>query len=295
MIYDFNGTKIKLKERVCQLWDYIPGEIAPQLNLYVRLNNSCNANCKFCEYHGKEKEFDFNKFEKALVELVNRDVLGKIQITGGETSLDIERLSKIVEIIRKHCKDTFVSINTNGFDLLTLAQVSDKVDNYAISRHHYLDTKNREIFGTLTVPTANQLKAFIKIVGSDKVHISCNLMDSAIGNIEEVKNFLEFCSSIGCEDVGFVTLMDANEFCVKERVLFDNLGLEESDEFLKYKQYIKEGNKCRCANYIYNCRNTCKLIDLYGRFVCEKDDTPGIVCFDLDKLRVGFSGEEIQV
>ena len=194
MIYDFNGTKIKLKEWVCQLWDYIPGEIAPQVNLYIRLNNSCNANCKFCEYHGKEVEFDFEKLDKALVELINRDILGKIQITGGETSLYSDRLQRVVDIIRNRCGDeTFVSINTNGFNLDNLKSVVDKVDNYAISRHHYLDCVNKEIFRTNNVPTSEELKKFIREVGQDKVHMSCNLMKSGISNIVEVKNYLEFC------------------------------------------------------------------------------------------------------
>lgn len=159
-----------------------------------------------------------------------------------------------------------------------------------------LTSLSKEIYNiTQTIYGLYKSGEVIKVEnGSKELYLDAGAIDDTVW-FRSVPEIREILYRNRKSDGSYPIQFSLNKFCVKERVLFDNLGLEESDEFLKYKQYIKEGNKCRCANYIYNCRNTCKLIDLYGRFVCEKDDTPGIVCFDLDKLRVGFSGEEIQV
>lgn len=290
MQYDFNGVTIELKDRVCRLWNYIPGEINPQINLYIRATNICNANCKFCEYHGDKTEFNWETFEVVLNDLKERNILCKIQITGGEPSIIEDKLQRMCETIRQYFPDNFIGINSNGHNILSLVSINSLINNYSISRHHYDDEVNYKIFGTKSIPNSDELREFIKTVGDDKVHLSCNLMKNGISNSEEMKKYLEFCSSIGCKDVGFVTLMDANEFCKNEQVIFDSTGVDESEDFLKYKQYTKDCNKCRCANYLYHCKNTNSLIDVYGRFVTDKDNTPGILSFDGQHLRYGFSG-----
>lgn len=295
MKYNFNGTEIELRDKLCKLWDNDCGTMTPQVNLYVRIGNSCNADCKFCTYHGENTEFNLEKFEDAIKELYNRGILGKIQITGGEPSLYRDRLILVLRIVRKYFPDRFVSINSNGYDLLTLIEVKDLVDNFAISRHHYDEDINRQIFNNLNVPLANQLKVFIQVVGSEKIHFSCTLCKDGIHNLDEVKKYLEFCSSIGCNDVGFVTLMDTNKFAIDNQIVFDNIGIEESSDFLKHTEYTKAGGCCRCANYLYLCKSTNKLIDIYGRFVAEKDNTPGIISFDIDTLREGFNGKIIRI
>lgn len=295
MRYNLNGTVIELKDKLCTNWDCDYSEMEPQANLYVRVGNGCNAHCKFCTYHGQDEGFDFDKFERALKLLKSHNIIGKIQLTGGEPTLYHDRLIKIVNLVRQYFPDKFLGINSNGHDLLTLIELKDLVDNFAISRHHYDDSRNAMIFDCNTVPLSNQLKVFIDIVGSNKVHFSCTMLKSDIGNIEEVKKYLTFCSSIGCEDVGLVTLMDTNQFACDEHIPFDDIGIEEDSSFLKHKQFVKQGNCCRCANYLYMCKPTCKIVDIYGRFASNKDKTCGILSFSQDSLREGFSGQIINI
>ena len=294
MKYNYNGTEIELRDKLCQLWNEEPGTMQPQTNLYVRVTNTCNAHCQFCEYHGEQTEFDMNKFETTLKDLSERNIVGKIQITGGEPST-VANLYQIVEVIRQYFPDRFIGINSNGHDLLRLIEVENLVDNFAISRHHYRDSDNAQIFNCVTVPVSSQLKVFIDVVGSDKVHFSCNLIKHRIDTMEEVRNYLEWASSIGVEDVGFVTLMDINEFCEQNQIIFDNTGIDEATDFFKYKQYCKVDGCCRCANYMYHCKKSNRLIDIYGRFVTDSSGSTGLISFDGINLRDGFSGGVITI
>lgn len=295
MQYNFNGVEINLKDKYCQLWDNAIISTNPHTNLYIRLTNECNANCKFCIYHGKKTEFNLEALEFVLFELKNRDILCKIQITGGEPTLEPDLLADVVKLIRKYFKNNFVGINSNGYNLDALASINSLVDNFAISRHHYSDEINMNIFNTTDVPSTKDLKEFINSFGSEKVHFSCNLMKDFIGNITEIKQYLEFASQTECNDVGFVSLMPVNKFASSQQIIFDESGIDESDDFMKYKQYTKCGGCCKCANYLYFCKSTGKLIDIYGRFAAQKDNTPGILSFDINKLREGFNGQIINI
>lgn len=295
MVYNFNGTILNLKDELCRLWDNDIVSIPAQTNLYIRVSNICNAHCGFCEYHGNEVEFDFSKLESALHELSKRNIVYKIQITGGETTLDCKRLSNVIKLVRHYFVDNFIGVNTNGSNLNVLEKLIDRIDNVAISRHHYSDRVNSEIFGTDAVPTQIELKKFIQKVGKDKVHFSCNLMRDYIGNIEEIKRYLDFCIDTGCFDIGFVTLMPINDYARQQQILFDNCGIENDDKFYKYRQFTKCGNCCRCANYMYANVEKSKIVDIYGRFVSQPDNTTGLLSFDGKNLRVGFNGDIISI
>lgn len=297
IIHDFNGTKLNLKDTLCSLWDEEPIKTYPQTNLYIRITNTCNARCKFCEYHGKEAKFSLSRLERALKQLKEHDIIYKIQITGGEPTLDKDRLSEVISLVRQYLyKDKhFIGINSNGYDLSAILDIKDTIDNIAISRHHYDDTINRDIFGTDKVPTTEELTQFIKDMTPEKVHFSCNLMRSYIGNIDEIKRYLDYCIKIGCIDVGFVTLMPINEVAKQQQILFDNCGIEEDDLFYKYRQFTKCGNCCRCANYLYTSPRLFGMIDLYGRFVSQPDNTTGLISFDGENLREGFNGSILNI
>lgn len=295
MQYNYNGTMIELKDNLCQLYDNPIIPIDPQTNLYIRVTNLCNANCKFCEYHGKKQPFNLERLDTALADLASREIIGKIQLTGGEPSIIGDQLVSIVETVRKHFPTEFIGINSNGYNIGLLESIANKVSNISISRHHYSDDMNWEIFGVDTVPDTIELRKFINSVGSAKVHLSCNLIAGYIDSYDSIKKYLDYVSSIGCMDVGFVTLMGINEYSKENQITFNSLHLESVADFLEYKRYTKQCNKCRCANYLYFSRQTGQIVDLYGRFVMDKDDTPGILSFDGENLRYGFGGPIISI
>lgn len=329
MEYNYNGTIINLKDKTCRLWDNPSEDIYPQANLYIRIGNKCNANCRFCEYHGKQSKFDYDKFDAVLRDLSKRKIIGKIQITGGEPTLDSKRLKRVVYQIRQYFPNIFIGINSNGSNLsllkylLTSPDNSYRINNAAISRHHYDDKLNREIFNVSVmsdIPSEIELKLFILQVKaeldklnkdshdeesldnnfdiSDAVHFSCNLISGYICDIESVKKYIKWASNIGVEDFGFVTLMPINNFASSHRIDFGTLGFENNPEFLNYKQYKKEiDNKicCKCANYLYYNAMSNKILDLYGRYVVEYKDTTGQLVFDGENLKTGFNGGIITI
>lgn len=303
MQYKLGNIQIDLKDQTCIMsGPYISGKLNPQINLYIRATNLCNCRCEFCEYHGESTEFNLAEFERVIKILSNHGIIGKIQITGGEPTLCSD-IYNIVRILRENFPNHFIGINSNGTNLETLVSLSDKllsgkdgVSNIAISRHHYDDEINREIFGTNRVPNKYELRDFINTVGTEKIHISCNIQKSYIGNLSEMYKFLDMASSIGCTDVGFVGLMGVNNYSKKEKVDFYNiLDDENALEHIKTREFTERHNWCRCANYVYIANSTAREISFYARQVLNTRESVNTLVFDGQKLRLGFSGPVINI
>lgn len=89
------------------------------------------------------------------------NILGRIQITGGEPTL-AENLNEVVNCIRQYFPDRFIGINSNGYNLCKLIEVSNE----------------------------ESLKEFISTVGEDKVHFSCNLIKGYIDSLSEIEKYI---------------------------------------------------------------------------------------------------------
>lgn len=300
MQYKLGDKTIELKTETCRRQgNYISGQLNPQINLYIRATNICNCRCRFCEYHGELVEFNMTEFSRIIKILANLGIIGKIQITGGEPTLCPD-IYDIVKTLRDNLPNHFIGINSNGTNLKTLERLLTgeyKVSNIAISRHHYDDEINREIFRSSNVPTKEELKEFINTVGTEKVHISCNIQKSYIGNLAEMYKFLDMASSIGCTDVGFVGLMAINDYSRLEKIDFydmidtENIGIEH----IKTREFIEKHGWCRCANYVYIANSTAKEISFYARQVLNLEESVNTLVFDGNKLRIGFSGPVINI
>ena len=91
------------------------------------------------------------------------------------------------------------------------------------------------------VPNEDEIIAFI---GKQKLHLSCNLMKDYIGTPEEVVRYLDWASKIGCLDIGFVSLMPANNYCKEQFVDFNDLKFEEvKDDDIKLEDSINNISK----------------------------------------------------
>ena len=114
------GKKIKLKGFYCPTEERkickFDCKDKAQVGLYINVNNICNADCKFCNIHNFQSAnlFDLTKFEKVFKELVEKDVLNRIAITGGEPFLSFELVNQILDIIYKYTDSLIVTINTNA-------------------------------------------------------------------------------------------------------------------------------------------------------------------------------------
>lgn len=263
------------------------GAITPCINLYVKVTNKCNANCSFCEFRGADsKRFDINQYQTALMEVSKTLKINKVSFTGGEPTLKPELLSDLIAMTRKILgKDVFIVVSTNGSKLENLWN-SQNIDSIALSRHHYDDEKNSEIFGTTVVPGRKDIK-YSQV--KHKIHLSCVLSKKAINSGSEVVKYLKFARYIKIYDVGFVGLMrDVNTYCKDNYVNFNRFHLKTLN-VVKTKDYTR-GSSCACSNYMF-VKNE-EVVHFYYR---HRKKTVGVetLVFDGQNLKTGFDGEII--
>jgi len=279
--------EIKTRTHSCQFNDEQIHPIKPYINLYIRLTNNCQANCKFCEYHsGSRQKFDLEKFVKVLLHLRSNKIrINKINFTGGEPALYMDTLADIYNVIKKIYSHVELTINTNGF------RINEIFDNfnfeyYALSRHHYDDDKNKEIFGA-NVPSFDEIKKYSE---RDNIHLRCNLIKGYIDSKEEIITYIEKFSNIGVMDFGFVSLMQLNKYCVDNFIDY-NVTQFNTIENMKLN-FQQKTTGCNCKNYLYFTKNG-NVVQLYSRFNEDFTNQYNTLVFDVDKLTSGFGGEVI--
>ena len=264
-----------------------------QVGLYIEVNKICNAHCKFCNIpstQANNTKFDLKKFEKIFKELVERELLNRVAITGGEPFLTFEYLNSILDIIYKYSNNLLITINTNATNAYKITELHHLNDilGVNISRHHYDDKLNDEIFGCKTA-TREELIDISKRVPKHVMRLKCNLIKGYIDNIDEMKKYLEFATEINASNVGFVTLREENNFCKDNKI--------EINEFEKMNGILKVSNShdrdcCECNNYVYMSDNG-KFVNVFDRYIKKKSND---YCFQLvysnNCLYEGF-GKEI--
>jgi uncharacterized protein len=98
--------------------DTIPSSFLSRLVLNI--SNSCNMSCKYCyanggTYGSENALMDIPTLKKILDTFYDRfDIIGVIQLFGGEPALNIEAIEFICDYIRKHEKITSIGMVTNG-------------------------------------------------------------------------------------------------------------------------------------------------------------------------------------
>lgn len=285
------NKEIKLRDYYCQRDDLSPCKIdVPYTNIYISLTNQCNAKCEFCcnNHIGEKCNFDIEKF-KTIIATLNKIVrIHKCSFTGGEPSLTKNTLVDCLTFVKNINKEIFTVVNTNGTNLKLLENNLQYIDSIALSRHHYNDSINEIIFQNQLLPTTQDISQF---PDKSKLHLSCNLIKEHIGNINEVLNYLEWVSTTGCYDVGFVSLMQVNNYCKENFVDFKDLNFENTDNVFVIKNWNYQ-NLCRCRNYNYIAKNA-EILDVYARYYVNPNYSGNALVFDGQYLRLGFNGEII--
>ena len=110
-------------------------------NLSVILPVGCNGNCAFC-YWKQSDGLTVSRFKFVCDTLPA--MFKQCSITGGEPTL-CTQLQEYIEVAMSRFEK--VVLNTNGFALTDETVTS--CDFINISRHHYLDDKNKAIFALL--------------------------------------------------------------------------------------------------------------------------------------------------
>lgn len=281
-----NIKDIKIRKKACLLNNEENYNISNIIGLYVVADRKCNANCDFCEFRSGISNINLEKLKKTILKLKEKFNIPIIHITGGEPTLKIEKLKKIVDTI-KSIDDTIISVNTNGINLNKLIDIN--IDNIALSRHAISNEDNFKIFGTNNIATDKDIEKFPK----NRLHLSCNLIKGYIDSEKKLIDYLNKYGNMGVYDFGFVSLMKINEYCKKNYVndkIFNNFKLVRH-----YKKIDNEELKCECRNYLYTT-NQGKLVSFYKRAVIQSNlSETSYLVYENNKLRNGFGGEYIEM
>lgn len=265
----------------------------PSLRLYIKLTDCCLANCKFCSNENSKDfgELDLEKLSFVISYLKEKDILHGISITGGEPLMNKEKLFEVLDLIFRIDKNIEISISTNGYQCKELANYDNvnKLESIHISRHHYLESKNKEIFKTNNIATTKDIMYLQEKLKDKKIiNINTIIMKEGINSLEEIKKMLDYVGDIGVYKNGFVSLMKCNSYAKEQFINFNNIfNSLDKDFFSAHHFYSKD--YCECIDGIYLSKNN-KLVEYYARMVKDVDCpyTTQLVYTSDNKVTSGF-------
>lgn len=287
-------SKIEFKQYYCQLNNGAPVKIDEKyVNIYVKIFDKCQADCPFCIYHNTDPNFKFyfKGLEDVLKAFKKQKVrVNKVSFTGGEPTANMKLLSKCLRLVKKHDENIFTVVNTNGYHLKELSKEGKRIDSIALSRHHFSDELNFSIFDSCFIPTADLIKEVQQKTGN--IHLSCNLIGGWIDDKDKMVAYLNFASKVGVYDVGFVSLMSATPFATRRFIDFDKINL--TSENVTRNMDWKQGDSCKCSNYLFMPKKGNRLVKFYARHRCNQSAiSPSNLVYDGKNLRDNFNGNII--
>ncbi len=287
------GKEVKLKTHYCAFFgkENIPLE-RPYINLYLRTKN-CNSRCAFCTYHSDAAKWNEKRYIEVLKELTPKIEIRKIAISGGEPTLYWENFKAMSLIGQEYCPHAELSLNTDGlrWERLFSDPIYKDFDFIQLSRHHFDDSVNNEIFKT-TTPTSEMITEAAKIQTHEhQIQFRCNLIQGYIDNKEKVFQYLDWMNSLGVNDVGLVSLMPINDFS-KENYIYFHIKELIGHNFLLTKKQERHGGGCECFNYVYMPSEETfrRPIRVYHKNTFAPNDINDTLVFDGYNVRLGFEG-----
>lgn len=264
------GKPIVVKNYKCRGlnsdYEQKPSDI--KLQLSIVLTEFCNGRCPFCIAKPTDNpaKLDMTRLEKMLLDLKSENVVRGISFTGGEPFTDVsllnEAVSMIFDIFGYDCE---IAIETNGTNLARLHKIKDlqHIDAIHVSRHHYLDEKNDELFCRRMLGR-EELKDIVSgIAYKDLFVLNCVMLRSYIGTRDEAHRYLDDAIRLQVPKVAFITCYPVNSFSRDNFVNFDDI-LNDSDKHLLFTRGFVDFDRCRCRDGIYT-NGDADLIEFYGR------------------------------
>ena len=266
----------------------------PKIRLYIKICDECNCNCRFC-INSNTRDYgkiDFQKLEFVIRYLLDANILHGISITGGEAMLNPERLNNLVNLIYNIDKTLELQISTNGTNLLEFKNFDnvEKLESIHISRHHYNDSINNEIFGSNKVATKDEIINLQDYLKDKKIiNINTMVMKDYICNLKEIKNMLNHVGDMGVYKNGFVSLIKCNDYALKQFINFNNI-FNNLDLNFYLGHHFYNHNSCVCVDGIY-LTNNYKLVEFYARMIKESvsNYTNCLVYTSDNRVTDGFS------
>ena len=209
------NSNILVRRTNCNMAGLSGRPIAPSVNLFVKVTKGCNAHCPFCSNfgcHTPTSPFDIEKLIRIIYELKSQNIIvNRVNITGGEPSVVSPLVIRILEAVEnERFDDVHLHLNTNGItEQAQLLMQHPRWDSISMSLHHYDMKRLAELYGCAIPAEPFRLEGIDK----QKVNFSCNLIKGYIDNRDEVKRMLDFTLDAGIPRIGFVALMNVNDFC----------------------------------------------------------------------------------
>lgn len=287
------GQEILVKDSLCGPTPESRYEVEPNLRLYVKVTDSCNAKCAFCA-NGTCKDFgnvDLSQLEFVIRYLKENNRLHSISLTGGEPMLNPDKVNDMLNLIWSIDKKIEVQISTNGLNLREIASFDDpnRLESIHISRHHYDDNKNIEIFGTNTIATTDDIMFLQEALTNKKIiNINTIVMKDYIEDLEGIKKMLDYVGETGVYKNGFVSLMKCNGFSEDHFINFNDIFNNLDSNFLLANRFFA-GEYCECIDGIYASKNA-RLVEFYARMVkdCSCPYTTQLVYTSDNTVTAGF-------
>jgi MoaA/NifB/PqqE/SkfB family radical SAM enzyme len=178
-------------------------KIIPSPNFTLIIPGGCNAKCDFCFWEQERPVRNYVQKMSFVLDSLPRN-FQSLSLSGGEPTLS-RFFPKILDAIDRR-RWTKVVLTTNGtkLDEIDPDKLKRAVDHINVSRHHYDDAKNREIFKTDTVPdkkTLTKLCAKMNKLGID-MNLNCVLVDQFTTK-NDIRKYIKFAKDVGATSVCF--------------------------------------------------------------------------------------------
>ena len=249
---------------------------------YINITNACNAKCEFCLNACNQDIGKLNLIElKSILDLVHKNI-SRISISGGEALLYPKELEELLKLVQTYNKN--IIVNTNGAYLLKNLDMLNKYDigSIQLSRHHYEDEKNNEVFkvNTISFEDLKNLK-----LNAD-LRINCLLIKNYIDSKEEIIKFLEKISETDIAQVGFISMTQVNDYAKENFVDYRDIIGDLGPDFVE-TQRLSDGDACSCNHNLYVAKNG-KTIFVYFRYKRENCELGRSLFFDTNGLKEGY-------
>lgn len=287
------GHDIIVRDTLCSTDLNNSIEANPSLRLYIKLTDACNADCMFCA-NRESRDFgniDFKKLEFVIRYLLDRGLLHGISITGGEPMMNPDKMNELLNLIYSIEPSLEVAISTNGYNLREFLNMEhvNKLESIHISRHHYDDEVNYEIFGSRNVASTEDIIALQEGLDDKRIiNINTLVMKDYIEDLRSIKKMLDYVGDVGVYKNGFVSLMKCNQYSREHFINFNDI-FSHLDESFYLGHHFYNREYCECVDGVYLTNND-KMVEFYARMVkdCECPYTTQLVYTSDNKVTAGF-------
>lgn len=227
-----------------------------RIHAYVTFGSKCNSNCGFCRNQLFDDEIMMDNYEEVCKTLMNYSpYIHTMVFGGGEPLLYADKLYSVISNSRIVDYHTNTYIITNGLRTLFLNEVAGcrlcrYLNGIMLSRHHYDDAKNAEVFGNSRLLTTEDLKKELCNTLRSKMEFVTTCLKGYIDSPNEILKFIEWGLKLRIENFLFNDLQ--KDVTVPE--YFDNHQIDSNvfddcEKLLLKKGYVLGISVCYTAGY----------------------------------------------